>query len=76
MDESHLNAPTVHGNTADLPTALASIIGLASMETRVDHGEPGSRTAAGRASICRRPSTCAAGSTTDSTAYPWRCVRN
>ena len=25
MDESHLNAPTVHGNTADLPTALASI---------------------------------------------------
>lgn len=41
MDESHLNAPTVHGNTADLPTALSSIIGLASMETRVDHGEPG-----------------------------------
>jgi hypothetical protein len=41
MDESHLNAPTVHGNTADLPTALASIIGLAGMETRVDHGDPG-----------------------------------
>jgi hypothetical protein len=35
MDESHRNAPTVHGYTADLPTALASIIGLASMETRV-----------------------------------------
>jgi hypothetical protein len=31
----------VHGNTADLPTALASVIGLASMETRVDQGEPG-----------------------------------
>lgn len=28
MDESHLIASTVHGNTADLPTALASIIGL------------------------------------------------
>jgi hypothetical protein len=41
MDESHLNAPTAHGNTADLPTALASIIGLAGMETRVDHGDPG-----------------------------------
>jgi hypothetical protein len=41
MDESHLNAPTVHGNTADLPAASASIIGLARMATRVDHGEPG-----------------------------------
>ena len=41
MDESHLNAPTVHGNTADLPTALVSIIGLASIDTRVDYGEPG-----------------------------------
>jgi hypothetical protein len=41
MDESQLNAPAVHVNTADLPTALASIIGLASMEPRVDHGEPG-----------------------------------
>jgi hypothetical protein len=25
MDESHLNAPTVHVNTADLPTVSASI---------------------------------------------------
>jgi hypothetical protein len=41
MDESHLNAPAVHANTADLPTALTSIIGLARMETRVDQGEPG-----------------------------------
>jgi hypothetical protein len=41
MDESQLNSPTVHGNTADLPMALASLIGLAGMETRVDHGEPG-----------------------------------
>jgi hypothetical protein len=41
MDESPLIAPTVYGNTADLPTSLASIIGLAGMETRVDHGDPG-----------------------------------
>jgi hypothetical protein len=41
MDESTQNAPTVHGNTADLPAALASIIGMAGMETRIDHGEPG-----------------------------------
>src|SRR5450432_4607288 len=39
MYESYLIAPTVRGNTADLPTALASIIGLAGMETRVDHGD-------------------------------------
>jgi hypothetical protein len=41
MGESHLIAPTVHGNTADLPMALASNIGQPSMETRVDHGKPG-----------------------------------
>ena len=41
MGESPLIVPTVHGNTADLPTALASIIGLAGAETRVDHGDPG-----------------------------------
>jgi hypothetical protein len=41
MDESHLISPTVHGNTADLPTALVSIIGLAGIKTRVDHGDPG-----------------------------------
>jgi hypothetical protein len=41
MDESYLIAPRMHGNTADLPTALASIIGPAGVETRVDHRDPG-----------------------------------
>jgi hypothetical protein len=41
MGESPLIAPTVHGNTADLPTALASIMGLVGMETRIGHGDPG-----------------------------------
>jgi Putative Ig domain len=39
MDESHLRTPTARVNSADLPTALASIIGLARREICVDHAE-------------------------------------
>jgi len=41
MGECPLIAPTVHGNTIDLPTARASIMELAGMETRIGHGDPG-----------------------------------
>jgi hypothetical protein len=79
MNESQQNARSVHGNSADLPAALASIVGLARMEARVDHRDPGwleawlqDRSPKGfdlpeAEHLCRR-------------IYfrfiPWRCVRN